>query len=203
MIACINFFILLSFFGTTRGFHTLLFRTGINSKMATQKTMRGFFAVQKDSINSSNKKPKIDAVAEVIISASSTSSATSPGASTALTATSSSSSSNEMESNNNNKPDKSDKPLVYPPSLTDEEWKSKLSQEFSKPYFKTLSEFVDKEYEKGPVYPPRNEIYSAFNLCPFNDIKVRSRCTGHLNCMKYIMDHVCSSRHVNLIHVTR
>ena len=51
-------------------------------------------------------------------------------------------------------------------------WKSKLSEEFLKDYFIRLSEFVKEEYHTNIVYPPGSMIFNAFNLCPFNDVKV-------------------------------
>lgn len=51
-------------------------------------------------------------------------------------------------------------------------WKSVLKSEFESPYFKELAEFVRSEYKSTTVYPPASLIFSAFNLCPFNSIKV-------------------------------
>lgn len=51
-------------------------------------------------------------------------------------------------------------------------WKNALSSEFEKPYFANLVEFVRYEYANGTCYPPGNIIFNAFNLCPFNDVKV-------------------------------
>ncbi len=51
-------------------------------------------------------------------------------------------------------------------------WKKALAEEFEKPYFKELAEFVKKEYEKGAVYPPPKLLFNAFNLCPFGKVRV-------------------------------
>jgi uracil-DNA glycosylase len=51
-------------------------------------------------------------------------------------------------------------------------WKSRLSDEFSKPYFQTLTDFVRGEYANQTVYPPGREIFRAFDACDFNDVKV-------------------------------
>ncbi len=51
-------------------------------------------------------------------------------------------------------------------------WKTILKEEFEKPEFKKLLEFVDSEYENGICFPPKNQIFSAFNHTPFNKIKV-------------------------------
>lgn len=54
----------------------------------------------------------------------------------------------------------------------DESWKARLQDEFDKPYFKTLTDFVRQEYGNGVVYPPAKLIFNAFDLCPFDDVKV-------------------------------
>jgi uracil-DNA glycosylase len=54
----------------------------------------------------------------------------------------------------------------------DATWKSKLSAEFDKPYFKQLTGFVKEEYTTQSVYPPGKEIFKAFDRCSFEDIKV-------------------------------
>ncbi len=51
-------------------------------------------------------------------------------------------------------------------------WKEVLFEEFEKPYFMDLMEFVKNEYAVQPCYPTENEIFSAFNCTPFTDIKV-------------------------------
>lgn len=51
-------------------------------------------------------------------------------------------------------------------------WKTVLSDEFSKPYFDQLTSFVANEYEQFTCYPPKNEIFAAFNHCPFDAVKV-------------------------------
>ncbi len=51
-------------------------------------------------------------------------------------------------------------------------WKKKLQGEFDKPYFKTLTDFVRNEYSHYRIYPPGELIFNAFNLCPFDTVKV-------------------------------
>ena len=51
-------------------------------------------------------------------------------------------------------------------------WKKVLTTEFEKPYFKTLTDFVRDEYSKGVCYPPAAQIFNAFDLCPFDKVKV-------------------------------
>ncbi|MDL2247737.1 uracil-DNA glycosylase [Bacteroides sp. OttesenSCG-928-J23] len=54
----------------------------------------------------------------------------------------------------------------------EESWKAQLQPEFEKEYFRQLTEFVKSEYAQHPVYPPGKLIFNAFNLCPFNEVKV-------------------------------
>ena len=54
----------------------------------------------------------------------------------------------------------------------EQSWKKALAEEFEKPYFKELAEFVRKEYKAGAVYPPPKLLFNAFNLCPFDKVRV-------------------------------
>ena len=54
----------------------------------------------------------------------------------------------------------------------DPSWGEHLQAEFDAPYFKQLTDFVRAEYAQGPCYPPGHEIFNAFNLCPFDKVKV-------------------------------
>jgi len=51
-------------------------------------------------------------------------------------------------------------------------WKSRFREEFEKEYFVRLTEFVKEEYRTRTVFPPGTLIFNAFNLCPFDRIKV-------------------------------
>lgn len=51
-------------------------------------------------------------------------------------------------------------------------WKQRIGEEFNKPYFIGLTQFVREEYHKGRCYPPGRLIFNAFNLCPFDRVKV-------------------------------
>ena len=51
-------------------------------------------------------------------------------------------------------------------------WKAKLQDEFSKGYFTELTTFLKEEYKKGAVYPAPKNIFRAFELCPFDKVKV-------------------------------
>ncbi|MDE1919296.1 MAG: uracil-DNA glycosylase [Patescibacteria group bacterium] len=54
----------------------------------------------------------------------------------------------------------------------DPSWREKLAGEFEKPYFAELAAFVKKEYQEGKVFPPPKSIFRAFDLCPFEKVKV-------------------------------
>lgn len=51
-------------------------------------------------------------------------------------------------------------------------WKSVLADEFEKPYFQQLTEFVHSEYRQHSVFPPAKLIFNAFDQCPFDQLKV-------------------------------
>lgn len=51
-------------------------------------------------------------------------------------------------------------------------WKEILKEEFEKPYFKNLVDFVKSEYETQKVFPPGKQIFSAFEHTPFDEVKV-------------------------------
>ena len=54
----------------------------------------------------------------------------------------------------------------------EESWKAQLVPEFEKPYFAQLTQAVRQEYAAGTCYPPGGLIFNAFNLCPFDKVKV-------------------------------
>jgi uracil-DNA glycosylase len=54
----------------------------------------------------------------------------------------------------------------------EETWKQHLQEEFDKPYFTQLTDGVRREYAAGACYPPGKLIFNAFNLCPFDQVKV-------------------------------
>ncbi|TPE46102.1 uracil-DNA glycosylase [Pontibacter mangrovi] len=54
----------------------------------------------------------------------------------------------------------------------EESWQNILQDEFEKPYFKELVSFVKDEYASQKVYPAGNQIFNAFELCPFDKVEV-------------------------------
>jgi uracil-DNA glycosylase len=51
-------------------------------------------------------------------------------------------------------------------------WKNILGKEFEREYFKNLISFVEDEYCKQTIYPSTGDVFRAFDLCPFDDVKV-------------------------------
>ena len=51
-------------------------------------------------------------------------------------------------------------------------WKQRLEGEFEQPYFTQLTTRVRQEYRQYSCYPPGSLIFNAFNLCPFDKVKV-------------------------------
>ena len=51
-------------------------------------------------------------------------------------------------------------------------WKEHLSDQFAAPYFAELAEFVRGEYVSASVYPLPRNIFRAFDLCPFDAVRV-------------------------------
>jgi uracil-DNA glycosylase len=51
-------------------------------------------------------------------------------------------------------------------------WKDKLNGEFEKAYFKNLVSFIKEEYKSHTIFPPGKQIFSAFDHCGFEDVKV-------------------------------
>lgn len=54
----------------------------------------------------------------------------------------------------------------------EESWKRQLNDEFEKPYFIQLTDFVRSEYANQRIFPPAKLIFNAFDQCPFDQVKV-------------------------------
>lgn len=57
-------------------------------------------------------------------------------------------------------------------AIIHQSWDPYLQEEFSKSYFKDLLDFVNSEYKTQTCFPPINQIFNAFKLCHFDDVKV-------------------------------
>lgn len=51
------------------------------------------------------------------------------------------------------------------------DWWLWLQKEWQEPYFKKLSQFVHEEYERHEIYPPKQNVFAAFENCPYENIK--------------------------------
>lgn len=52
------------------------------------------------------------------------------------------------------------------------DWLEVLNQEFRKPYYRKLYEFVKEEYNTRLVFPPAEDLFNAFHLTPLSKVKV-------------------------------
>ncbi len=51
-------------------------------------------------------------------------------------------------------------------------WDELLKDEWAQPYYQDLRAFLAEEYRSREIYPPMNDIFNAFKLCPYEDVKV-------------------------------
>ncbi|MFC0272407.1 uracil-DNA glycosylase [Metabacillus herbersteinensis] len=56
--------------------------------------------------------------------------------------------------------------------LIKNDWYEVLGEEFQKPYFLKLQEFLQKEFETATIFPSQNTIFQALNTTAYNDVKV-------------------------------
>ncbi|MCR4922332.1 MAG: uracil-DNA glycosylase [Bacteroidaceae bacterium] len=54
----------------------------------------------------------------------------------------------------------------------EESWGVRLAEEFDKPYFQALTQFVRQEYGQGQCFPPGRLIFNAFDQTPFERVRV-------------------------------
>ncbi|MBQ9872365.1 MAG: uracil-DNA glycosylase [Eubacterium sp.] len=52
------------------------------------------------------------------------------------------------------------------------DWAPVLREEYGKPYYRNLYQFVREEYSKNTIYPPADDIFNAFHLTPLSRVKV-------------------------------
>ena len=57
-------------------------------------------------------------------------------------------------------------------SFLNQSWVDILDPILSQPYFKNLCDFVHSEYKNYEVYPPKTQVFKAFQLCCFDKLKV-------------------------------
>ncbi|AXI01060.1 uracil-DNA glycosylase [Sporosarcina sp. PTS2304] len=52
------------------------------------------------------------------------------------------------------------------------DWDTVLAKEFSKPYYQTLRKFLQSEYATHEIYPQMTNMWTAFELTPYHEVKV-------------------------------
>lgn len=57
-------------------------------------------------------------------------------------------------------------------SMISNDWLTVLGDEFRKPYYRKLYEFVRQEYNTTQVFPPADDIFNAFHLTPLSEVRV-------------------------------
>ena len=57
-------------------------------------------------------------------------------------------------------------------TLQEPSWKKELSKEMTLPYFFTLMETLERESRSKTIFPPREEVFAAYNLTPLDDVNV-------------------------------
>lgn len=57
-------------------------------------------------------------------------------------------------------------------AMIQNDWLQAIGTEFKKSYYTELFKFVKQEYDTKQVFPPADDIFNAFHLTPFQDVKV-------------------------------
>lgn len=52
------------------------------------------------------------------------------------------------------------------------DWDIVLKEEYKKEYFKRIKEVVDEEYNHKIIYPLKEQVFNAFKMTPYKDVKV-------------------------------
>jgi len=56
--------------------------------------------------------------------------------------------------------------------LTASGWGKALAEEYNKPYFKGIIQFVKEERKINVIFPPKNLVFNAFSLTPIDQVKI-------------------------------
>lgn len=51
-------------------------------------------------------------------------------------------------------------------------WQTVLTEEFDKPYFRKLQDFLAEERLFDTIYPPNEDVFSAFELTPYEKVNI-------------------------------
>ena len=57
-------------------------------------------------------------------------------------------------------------------AMIENDWLDSISEEFSKPYYRNLYQFVKEEYSQRVIYPPADDIFNALHFTPLSKVKV-------------------------------
>ncbi len=57
-------------------------------------------------------------------------------------------------------------------SMLEGEWAKAVGEEFRRPYYRDLYDFVKEEYSKHVIYPPAEDIFNAMHFTPLDKVKV-------------------------------
>ncbi|MCJ8280249.1 MAG: uracil-DNA glycosylase [Rivularia sp. ALOHA_DT_140] len=60
--------------------------------------------------------------------------------------------------------------MTFP--LLPDSWKNALAEELNKPYFQELQNFIEEERKSQIIYPPEEDVFSAFELTPLEEVNV-------------------------------
>ncbi len=58
------------------------------------------------------------------------------------------------------------------PDQLPESWQAALADEFARPYFHKLQEFLEQERAEHKVFPPEADVFNAYRYAPFEEVKV-------------------------------
>ena len=59
--------------------------------------------------------------------------------------------------------------------MINKSWDEFLNREFEQDYFRKLSAFLKQEYAEKTIYPPKQEVFSAFYYTDLDKVKVVGR----------------------------
>ena len=51
-------------------------------------------------------------------------------------------------------------------------WDEFFSQEEAQPYYQQLMQFLEEEYKTKTIFPPKEDLFTCFKACPYEDVKV-------------------------------
>ena len=55
--------------------------------------------------------------------------------------------------------------------MINNDWLEILETEFQKEYYKKLDKFIQREYQEKAIFPIKEEIFNAFEVCSFSNVK--------------------------------